>query len=137
MKNGLQGRVVIPGTAMGPVLRLRRPISFWGGVDPDTGRIIDPRHPDHGEVIGGRVLAIPATIGSSSSSAVMLELLRAGKAPVALLLGAVDAILVLGVVVAGEMGYPTIPVLALPADQLAALPADGTLRVTESGWVEG
>jgi predicted aconitase with swiveling domain len=129
----VRGRVVIPGAAEGPLLRLGAPISFWGGVDPRTGRIADPRHPDHGAEIAGTVLALPATIGSSSSSAVMLELTRLGLAPAALLLGTVDAILTLGVVVAGEMGYGTIPVLALGPDAIAALPANGTLLRIAAG----
>ncbi len=119
-------RILIAGAAQGPLLRLAAPISFWGGVDAGSGRIADPRHPDFGAGIVGTVLAIEATIGSSSSSAVMLELLRIGKAPAALLLGDIDAILTLGVVVAGEMGYPGIPVLALTQDEFAALPANGT-----------
>jgi predicted aconitase with swiveling domain len=127
-----QARILIAGQAEGPLLRLAAPISFWGGVDPKTGAIADPRHPDHGAAIAGTVLAVPATIGSSSSSAVMLELLRIGRAPAALLLGTVDAILTLGVVVAGEMGYGTIPVLALTAEDIAALPANGArLRVAD------
>ena len=44
----LRGEVLIDGKAEGPLFRLGKPISFWGGVDPMTGRIIDPRHPDHG-----------------------------------------------------------------------------------------
>jgi len=127
-----EARILIPGEAEGPLLRLAAPISFWGGVDPKTGRIADPRHPDHGRSIAGTALAVPATMGSSSSSAVMLELLRGGHAPAALLLGAVDAILTLGVVVAREMGYGTIPVLALNAEALAALPETGArLRVAD------
>ena len=135
MSRRLDGRVILPGAARGRVLRLQRPISFWGGVDPDSGRITDPRHPDHGQVVAGRILAIPATIGSSSSSAVLLELLRNGRAPAALLLGAMDAILVLGVVVGRELGYPVIPVLTLTPEQLAALPAEGEVTVTESGRI--
>jgi len=123
---------LIAGEAEGPLLRLAAPISFWGGVDAKTGTVADPRHPDHGWSIAGTVLAIPATIGSSSSSAVMLELLHGGKAPAALLLGTVDAILTLGVIVGREMGYGSIPVLALPADEIAALPANGTqLRIAD------
>ncbi len=127
-----EARILIPGEAEGPLLRLGAPISFWGGVDPKTGRIADPRHPDHGTSIAGTVLAVSATIGSSSSSAVMLELMRGGQAPAALLLGAVDAILTLGVVVAREMGYGVIPVLAASSEAIAALPENGTrLRVAD------
>ncbi len=125
-------RVLVAGEAAGTVLRLAAPISFWGGVDPADGRITDPRHPDHGTSIAGRVLVLPTTIGSSSSSAILLELLAAGRGPAALILGHVDAILVLGVLVAGEMGYGTIPVLEGATDLAtggqAAITADG--RVT-------
>jgi len=131
----VSGRVLVAGRAAGTLLCLAAPISFWGGVDAMSGRITDPRHPDHDSEISGRVLAIAETIGSSSSSAVMLELLRNGHAPAALLLGRMDAILTLGVVVGGEMGYGTIPVLEIGADGIAALPARGMARIAEDGQI--
>ena len=131
----LQGTVLVPGSAEGPLLRLDRPISFWGGVDPTSGAIIDPSHPNHGGNVAGQVLAIPATIGSSSSSAIILELLRVGNAPRALVLGNVDAILTLGVVVAGEMDYPTIPVIHVPPIAVHGLPSGGTATVSLSGSI--
>ena len=91
----------------GPALVLSAPISFWGGVDPRTGRIADVRHPEHGETIAGRVLFLPGTIGSSSASAVLLELVHNGHAPAALVLHEPDAILLLGLIVAREMGWRT------------------------------
>lgn len=135
----IAGRALIAGAAAGPILRLALPLGFWGGVDAATGRIVDARHPDRGASIAGTVLAIPATIGSSSSSSVMLELIRNGRAPAALVLGAVDPILVLGIVVAGELGYRMLPVLALPPEHLATLPqgaparvADGTITIGQA-----
>ncbi len=136
MMSEIRGRNLIAGKAEGPVLKLAAPISLWGGVDPVTGRIIDPRHPDHESVITGRVLAIPATVGSSSSSAIMLELLREETSPAALLLGNVDAILTLGVIVAREMGYETIPVLQVAPKDLANLPETGYVRVSDDGVVK-
>lgn len=135
MEGVLHGRLLLPGEAAGPVFKLAAPISFWGGVDPETGKISDPRHPNHGICIAGRVLAVPVTVGSSSSSAVMLELLRNGKTPAALLLGDTDAILLLGVIVARELGYPTIPVVQLARVQLDALPADVEVQVTCDGRI--
>jgi predicted aconitase with swiveling domain len=134
----LRGEVLIAGVAEAPVLRLDKPISFWGGVDPFSGRITDPRHPNHGAVIGGQVLVLPGTIGSSSSSAVMLELMASGRAPAALILAEPDAILVLGVVVAREMGHGAIPALFVPrADQgafagarRATIAEDGTISIS-------
>jgi len=124
------GRVLIAGEAEGPLLRLAAPLSLWGGVDPASGVITQPRHPDHGRSIAGAVLAMPRTIGSSSSSAVLLELLYNGHAPCALLLGEVDAILCLGVIVAREMGYRTIPVLQC---DVAAIADGEVVRVGEGG----
>ncbi len=131
----IRGRVLIEGEATGPILHLAEPISFWGGVEPETGRISDPRHPNYEAEISGRVLAIPFTIGSSSSSAIMLELLRNGTAPAAILLGANDAILTLGVVVARELGYPTIPVVELNEEDLDALPQNGEIRINRDGSI--
>ncbi|MDJ0942675.1 MAG: DUF126 domain-containing protein [Kiloniellales bacterium] len=135
--DALHGEVLLPGAAEGAVLKLDRPISFWGGVDPESGRISDPRHPQHGEAVGGRVLVIPETIGSSSGSAVMLELIARGLAPAAVILGKPDAILILGVVVALEMGYRNPPpaVLLPPADQ-AALVTGQACRIGPEGSIE-
>ncbi len=121
-----------PGS--GGALVLSAPISFWGGVDPKTGRIADVRHPQHGQSIAGTVLFVPGTIGSSSASAVLLELVSAGKAPAALVLHEPDAILLLGLVVAKEMGWPA-PV-AVRLDR-AGFPAFAGKRVSvgEDGTV--
>jgi predicted aconitase with swiveling domain len=131
---GVRCRVLLDGAGRGPLLRLIEPISFWGGVDPASGTLTDPRHPRHGVSIAGTVLALAATRGSSSSSAIMLELLRTGKAPAALLLGEPDAILALGIIVGREMGYPAIPVLALAAAEQALLP-DGIVEVRPGGEI--
>ncbi len=139
----LKGAIVHPGPREGDgsdgrLLVLEKPISFWGGVDPLTGAIMDPRHPRHGERLGGRVLVMERTIGSSSSSAIMLELLRNRVAPAAIVVGHTDAILVLGILVAQELGYGTIPVVRLgqrdiprlaDADGVRATIAGGTLRI--------
>lgn len=127
------GRPLVPGAAEGPLFRLRAPISFWGGVDPVAGTIADPRHPDHGRSIAGTVLLVPAPVGSSSSSAIMLELLREGTAPAAVLLGRADAILALGVVVGRELGYAPIPILETNPATLDGV-ADGSIvRVEADG----
>jgi uncharacterized protein len=91
--------------ASGPALVLQAPISFWGGVDPKSGTIIDVRHPDTGKSIANTVLFLPGTIGSSSASSVMLELIRGGQAPAAIIFDLPDAILVLGLIVAREMQW--------------------------------
>ena len=129
--------VVQPGAGRGRVLKIPT-LSFWGGVDPTTGRLTDPALPGHGEAIAGRVLLVAQPRGSSSSSAVMLELLRNGHAPAAVVLGRIDAILGLGIVVAREMGWATIPLYRLAVEAMESITdgaeveirADGAIRVT-------
>ncbi|THF55739.1 DUF521 domain-containing protein [Mesorhizobium composti] len=109
--------ILVPGPpGTGESLILTAPISFWGGVDAKTGRIADVRHPQHGESIAGKVLFLPGTIGSSSASAVLLELVHNGHAPAALVLHEPDAILLLGLIVAREMGWKTPPAVKLDRD---------------------
>jgi predicted aconitase with swiveling domain len=117
----MKAHVLIAGEAQGEVLALTHPISFWGGVNPRTGDIIDARHPERGQNIAGKILALPAMIGSSSAAAVMLELIHAGKAPKALIMPDPDAILLLGVIVAHEMEWPTCPAFALDKDTQRSL----------------
>ena len=131
----LKAEILLPGDAVtGGCLALTAPISFWGGVDPASGAIIDARHPERGRNIAGRILALPGTIGSSSASAVLLELVHAGKAPAALLMDAPDAILLLGLVVAREMGWPTPPAFRLPAADQGPL-ADRTITISAEGLI--
>ncbi|MDW6026045.1 DUF126 domain-containing protein [Mesorhizobium sp. BAC0120] len=104
----MHGEVLVAGRAgTGDALVLTAPISFWGGVDPKSGRIADPRHPQFGKHIAGTVLFVPATVGSSSASAVLMELVHNGRAPAALVLDKPDAILLLGLIVAREMDWQT------------------------------
>lgn len=123
----LNADILLPGDGAdnavveGDVLALTAPISFWGGVDPKTGTIIDARHPERGQNIAGRVLALPGTIGSSSASAVLLELVHAGRAPAAILMPEPDAILLLGLVVAREMGWAIPPALRVSAQDQRGL----------------
>ena len=129
------GRPLIPGQASGPLLRLDHPISFWGGVDPVAGTIVDPRHPNYGQSIAGTGLAIPAAVGSSSSSAIMLELVREGNAPAAILMGKADAILSLGVVVGRELGYASVPMFEVSVEDQRGLTVGAMVSVTEDGTV--
>jgi uncharacterized protein len=129
----LQAEILLHGpSTAASAFALTAPISFWGGVDPKSGLIVDGRHPERGQSISGRVLLVPATIGSSSAAAVLLELVHAGRAPAAIVLHQPDAILLLGLIVAKEMGYDTPIALRLDRDRFSAL--DGKpLRISDTG----
>ena len=129
----MKAEVLLPGSpAAATALALTAPISFWGGVDPKSGLIVDERHPESGQSVSGRILLVPETIGSSSAAAILLELVHGKRAPAAIVLHQPDAILLLGLIVAKEMGYDTPIALRLDRDQFAAL--DGKeLRVSDAG----
>lgn len=132
----LMGDILVSGEpASGQPLILSAPISFWGGVNPATGDIIDARHPQRGQNIAGKVLGLPGTIGSSSASSVLLELVRNGRAPAAILMPEADAILLLGLIVAKEMGWPTPMALQLDRDSQSGLAGAARISVAANGGV--
>lgn len=106
-----EARTLVAGTARGAALVLDEPLSFWGGIDPATGDVIDVRHPQRGANVAGRVLVMPSGRGSSSSSSVLAESVRAGTAPAAIVLADPDPILALGAIVAQELYGLAIPVV--------------------------
>lgn len=107
---------ILAGTADGPILATSEPLSFWGGVDPATGRIIDVHHPLHGQSIAGKVLMMPSTRGSCTGSGVLLDLALNGVAPAALIFSQPEDVATLGALIAGKMFEKPLPVLRLTPD---------------------
>ncbi len=131
----MRGRALMPGQAQAPLLASDEPLSFWGGYDQRTGEIIDRRHPLAGQVAAGRILAIPSTRGSSTTTAVLLEAVRAGTAPAALVTSGVDHFLVLAAIVADEMYGKRLPVVALDPADFAQLESGAWVTLTMDGSV--
>ena len=130
----VRGRALVAGHAQGRLAWAPIGLSFWGGVDPASGRVIDRHHPLHGLELAGRVLAIPSGRGSCTGSAVLLELLLAGRGPAALLLAEPDEILSLGAIVAEQLFGLSLPVVSLGAEAFAALAEIDEIRVSD-GWI--
>ena len=131
----IQGRPVVPGIAWGEVLASDEPLSFWGGYDHRSGKITDRRHPLCGESAAGKVLALPFTRGSSTTTAVLLEALRAGTAPVAILTTGVDTFFALASIVADEMYRVNLPIIAITTEDFAALKSGDQVEIRESGTI--
>jgi predicted aconitase with swiveling domain len=131
----LRGRSLAPGQATGMALVLDEPLSFWGGMDPRTGRITEARHPQRGALLTGRVVVMPGGRGSSSSASVLAEAVRAGTAPAAIVLGEPDLILAIGAAVAEELYGTRIPIVLLSRRQRRHL-ADGTRVALDDGRVQ-
>ena len=140
MKAGRLGRIaglpLVRGRGAGALLHANVPLSFWGGVDPDTGRVIDVKHPLHGECVTSSVLAIPNGRGSCTGSQVVLELLVRGAAPAAILLRESDDIISLGAIVAEEIfGIAPLPVVSLGPEGFDRARSGGYASVDEEGVV--
>ena len=141
MDRMIQARAVVPGEVVGDIILRDEPLSFWGGYEPTTGEITDRRHPLSGVRAAGKILALPFTRGSSTTTAVLLESRRLGNAPAALLTSGVDTFLSLASVVAEELYEKPIPVFALDPQDFDSLKhgdrlqiqADGMIKVTSVG----
>ena len=125
----IAGEALTPGQARGMTLVLDEPISFWGGVDENTGQVIDTHHPQSGASVVGMILVLRCGRGSSSSSSVLAECLRNGVGPAAIVLADPDPILALGALVANELYGTEIPVVVLAGDGYAACSAARELTV--------
>ena len=94
-----EGRVIHAGCAHGQALVSAEPLSLLGGIDPETGRVVDPRHPLAGQDVGGRVLIFPTGKGSTVGSYVLYQLARNGHAPAAIINARCEAIVAVGAII--------------------------------------
>jgi len=125
----------VPGQASGTALVTQVPLSFWGGYDHRTGEIIDRRHPLAGQNAAGRVLVLPYARGSSTTTAVLLEALRAGTAPAAILTTGADTFFALAAIVAEEMYQRSFPVVVVQETDAAVLQTGMHLRIDLDGTI--
>ncbi|QRI63292.1 DUF521 domain-containing protein [Shinella sp. PSBB067] len=128
----LSARSILAGTASGPIIAAGEALSFWGGVDPATGRVIDVHHPLHGVTITGGILMMPSSRGSCTGSGVLLDLALTGRAPAALVFSEAEDVLTLGALIAAEMFGNSLPVLRLSHDAFDALCRAKTARIGET-----
>ena len=131
----IAGRVIVAGEVAGEALVTHDALSFWGGYDFHTGEIIDRHHPLAGVRAAGRILAVPFSKGSSTTTAVLLEAVRAGTAPAAIVTTAPDAFFALASIVADVMYGKSFPVVALEPADFASLRSGDRLRITKDGKV--
>ncbi|RLE37242.1 hypothetical protein DRJ12_03190 [Candidatus Acetothermia bacterium] len=135
MERILGGRAIVAGRAEGEAIVSREPLSFWGGFDPQTGAIIDRYHDRCGESIAGRVFVFPQEKGSCTGSAVLLESVRLGKAPAAIISHQVNPILALGSIVAEQLYNKAVPVLVLPMEEWETIIDGDYLLIQTDGKV--
>jgi uncharacterized protein len=97
----LKARVIKAGVAEGSALVSAQPIGFLGGVDPETGIVIEPGHPLQGLCVTGRILVFPSGKGSTVGSYTLYWMAQVGTAPTAIVNAESEAIVAVGAIIAG------------------------------------
>ena len=131
----LVGRAVVAGSAVGSALVSKEPLSFWGGLSPHTGEIIDRRHERSGQVVTGRIFVFPRGKGSSTSSATLMESIKTGVAPAAIVNLKVDPILALGSIVSDELYNKAVPIVVLDEQDFYSIKEGDHLNIESDGKV--
>ncbi|MFQ6126095.1 MAG: aconitase X swivel domain-containing protein [Candidatus Heimdallarchaeota archaeon] len=132
MKFTLKGRSVVKGITEGPALVSKQNLSLWGGLDPQTGFIIDKRHDLYREQVRDTVLVFPYGKGSTTGAIVFLEAVRCGNAPAAIINVRTEPILVSGALMAPIFYNKAIPIV----DRLEKNPVEA-IQTTDYVRVNG
>lgn len=135
MERILIGKMVVTGTAEGPAVVSKEALSFWGGICPHTGRIIDLRHELSGTLVTSKVFVFPQGKGSSTSSATLAETIRKGVAPAAIINLKVDPILALGSIVTNELYHQSIPIVVLNEEDFHSIKQDDYISIQSDGKI--
>jgi uncharacterized protein len=128
---------LVPGQAEGSSFVLREPLSFWGGLDVFSGRIIDRWHPQHNDVISNQILVMTAGRGSSSGSSVLAEAIRLGTGPAGIVLLKRDPMVIVGAMVARELYDTPFPVVLAGEEDWPAIMTARRLTISaDDAWGE-
>ncbi|MHA2053876.1 MAG: DUF126 domain-containing protein, partial [Candidatus Hodarchaeales archaeon] len=95
----LSGRKIYKGKATGEALVTKDGISFYGGVDPETGIVVEKGHELEGQSINDKILVFPSGKGSTVGSYVIYQMAKTGKGPKALVLQDCEAIVAVGCII--------------------------------------
>jgi predicted aconitase with swiveling domain len=113
------GRFYAVGHAHALALVLSEPVSFWGGIDVETGVVVERSHPDLGKSVSGRILVMQSGRGSSSSSSVLAEMIHRRTGPVGIVLARPDPILTVASIVAQTLYGLLCPIVVCTIDGIA------------------
>jgi len=129
----LQGRTIHPGIVQGEALVTAQGISFFGGVDPESGLVVERGHELEGQSIAGKVLVFPTGKGSTVGSYTLYRLKANGKAPLAIINAECETITAVGCIIADIPCLDQVPLDRLSSGQRLAVDAEaGILEIIEA-----
>ncbi len=95
----LKGRKIYKGTTKGKTMVTKDGISFYGGVDPDTGIVVEVGHELEGQSVSGKILVFPTGKGSTVGSYTMYRMKKNNTAPLAIINERIDTIVAVGCII--------------------------------------
>jgi hypothetical protein len=119
-----RGRCIYQGTAQGEALVTPQPISFFGGVDPETGIVVERGHNLEGQCIAGKVLVFPSGKGSTVGSYTLYRLKMNGHAPLAILNTECETIIAVGCIISEIPCVDQLPIHEIPTGSLVQIDGD-------------
>ena len=130
----LQGRKIFGGKARGRALVSGEAISFFGGVNPDTGFIEEEGHPLQGRNVSGKVLVFPHGKGSTVGSYTLYRMKKTGTAPIAILNRSCETIVAVGAIIAEIPCVDRIDIDRIPEEAVLLVDGDkGEIEIEEPG----
>ena len=95
----LKGRIISRGRGEGEALTTSQPISFYGGVDPNTGEVIEKGHELQGQTVKGRILVFPTGKGSTVGSYTLYRMKKNGTAPAGIINRECETVVAVGAII--------------------------------------
>jgi len=132
----LTAKPLVPGKAQAHALVSHRPLCLWGGLNAQTGEIIDLRHDRSGAIVTGKIFVFPHGRGSSTASAILADAIRNQTAPAAIINLKTDPILALGSIVSDELYQQLVPVFLLPEKDFFSLKDEDYLTIQPDGIIK-
>ena len=125
----ISAEFITEGKTRGKAIVTETSLCFWGGLDAKTGKIIDPKHPLLGEDISNKVLVFPKGHGSSSSSSVLLEAMRAGNGPLAIINISCEPIIAIGSIIAEVLYNTKLPIATVSENDFYKIGSGNLLSI--------
>ncbi|MFW9809649.1 MAG: DUF126 domain-containing protein [Candidatus Thorarchaeota archaeon] len=128
----MQGRKIFKGKVVGEALVTGDEISFYGGCDPETGKIVEKGHHLEGKSVSGKILVFPTGKGSTVGSYVLYALKKADKAPLAIVNRTTDPVVAVGCIISEIPAVDQIDIGKLKTGQKVEVDAEnGVVSIIE------
>src|SRR4030067_2951700 len=124
-KMEMKGRIIYKGTGEGEALTTTQPISFYGGVDPNTGIVIEKGHELQGQSVKGKVLVFPTGKGSTVGSYTLYRMKRNGTAPAGIVNKESETVIAVGAIISEIPCVDSVDISRIKTGETVRIENDG------------